>query len=91
MQHPQCFNQSSTIQNYITMGKKITRDQELKQDISTEMDLLQIKAAQRSLSSNWYHHRYIWMLISELNDDSERIRRFALLDVIADKFKIRRL
>lgn len=90
MQHPQCLNQSSTIQNYITMGKKITRDRELKQDISTEMDLLQIKAAQRSLSSNWFHYRYIWTLISELSNDSDRIRHFTVLGMIADKLDIRK-
>ena len=70
------------------MGKKITRDQELIQDISTEMGWLQIKAAQRSLSSNWYHYRYIWMLISELSNDSDRLRHFTMLGIIADKFNI---
>lgn len=72
------------------MGKKITRDQELKQDISTEMDLLQVKAAKRSLSSNWYHYRYIWLLISELNDYSDRTRHFTVLNMIADKLDIRK-
>lgn len=70
------------------MGKKITRDQELKRDISTEMDLLQVKAAKRSLSSNWYHYRYIWTLISELSNDSDRIRHFTVLGIIADKLNI---
>lgn len=71
------------------MGKKITRNQELKRDISIEMDLLQVKAAKRSLSSNWYHYRYIWMLISELGEYSERTRHFTVLDIIANKLNIK--
>lgn len=71
------------------MGKQVSKEQVLLEDISLEIGVLLVKAAQRSLSTNWYHYRYIWTLISELEDVNERRRSFTMLSTIANELNIK--
>lgn len=89
MEQLKCFNQSSTIQNYTTMGKTQHLQTGQQADIRYEIAQLEFKAAERSLSSNWYHYKYIWTLISELKAVDERRTFFRQLSLIAEKLQIK--
>lgn len=71
------------------MGKKATLKDVQVADIKLEITILYMKAKQRSLSANWGHSRYIWLLISDIEDGAVRRLWFNKLDVAVDLLNCR--